>query len=238
MTSILDLLQAAFEFVRTLYNAERLIQFLSSVMVSWLGYAFMAAVIFSETGLLLGFFLPGDSFLFTVGVVAGAGGHNILIIQALLLAAAILGNATGYSLGRRTGPRIFSRPDSRLFKREHLTKTQAFYDKHGGKTIIYAQFVPIIRTFAPFVAGVAGMNYMRFAAFNVIGAIAWIISMTTLGYTLGNIPIVRQHFEKVVIAIVAISFLPIAIEYWKNRRAVRAALTDSASSKAVDHIQI
>ena len=236
MSGIIDVLQTAFDFVRTLYNAERLIQFLSTVMVSWVGYAFMAAVVFSETGLLLGFFLPGDSFLFTVGVVVGAGGHNILAIQALLLVAAVVGNATGYSLGRRTGPRIFSRPDSRLFRREHLSKTQAFYEKHGGKTIIYAQFVPIIRTFAPFVAGVAGMNYVRFAAFNVIGAIAWIVSMTTLGYTLGNIPLVRQHFEKVVIAIVLISFAPIAIEYWKGRRSARAAAPEAAA-KGADRIR-
>ncbi|HET8548509.1 MAG TPA: VTT domain-containing protein [Bryobacteraceae bacterium] len=231
---MLDLLRAAVDFIRTLYNAERLIQFLSSVMVSWVGYVFMAAIVFSETGLLLGFFLPGDSFLFTVGVVAGAGGHNIVAIQLLLLAAAITGNATGYSLGRRTGPRIFNRPDSRLFKHEHLMQTQAFYEKHGGKTIIYAQFVPIIRTFAPFVAGVAGMNYFRFAAFNVIGAIAWIISMTTLGYTLGNIPVVRGHFEKVVIAIIAVSFLPVLIEYWKSRRRSTAVPPPENAEAAAD----
>ena len=234
MSEILDVLRAAFDFVRTLYNADRLIQFLSSLLVSWVGYAFMAAVIFSETGLLLGFFLPGDSFLFIVGVVAGAGGHNIVAIQALLLVAAVAGNATGYALGQRTGPRIFNRPDSRLFRRQHLEKTQAFYEKHGGKTIIYAQFVPIIRTFAPFVAGVAGMNYLRFAAFNVIGAIAWIISMTTLGYTLGNIPVVRQHFEKVVIAIVALSVLPIVIEYWKSRRRAAAVPARENAGAAAD----
>ncbi len=206
------------DFLRTLYNAERLIQFLSSLMVSWLGYAFMSAVVFAETGLLLGFFLPGDSFLFTVGVVAGAGRHNIILIQGLLLCAAVIGNATGYMLGRKTGPAIFDRPDSRLFKRDHLLKTQAFYEKHGGQTIIYAQFVPIIRTFAPFVAGVANMRYTRFAAFNVIGAVLWIISMTTLGYTLGGIDLVRRHFEKVVLLIIAVSLLPIVIEALKARR--------------------
>src|SRR5690349_12168418 len=201
------------EFLRTLYNAERLIQFLSSVMVSWFGYAIMCGVVFAETGLLLGFFLPGDSFLFTVGVVAGAGGHNIIVIQVLLLIAAVLGNATGYSLGRRAGPHVFNRPDSRLFKREHLLRTHAFYEKHGGKTIIYAQFVPIIRTFAPFVAGVAQMPYGRFAMFNVIGSVGWVTSMTLLGYTLGNVPIIRRHFEKVVILVVLISVTPIIVEF-------------------------
>jgi len=212
-------MQAVLDFLKTLYNAERLIQFLSSLMVNWLGYAFMCAVVFSETGLLLGFFLPGDSFLFTVGVVAGAGGHNIYFIQGLLLCAAVIGNATGYLLGRKTGPAIFDRPDSRLFKREHLLRTHAFYEKHGGKTIIYAQFVPIIRTFAPFVAGVANMRYTRFAAFNVIGAVLWILSMTTLGYTLGGVELVRHHFEKVVLLIIAASLMPIVVQYLKARRA-------------------
>ena len=212
-------MHAILDFLKTLYNAERLIQFLSSLMVSWLGYAFMCAVVFSETGLLLGFFLPGDSFLFTVGVVAGAGRHNIFLIQGLLLCAAVIGNGTGYLLGRKTGPAIFDRPDSRLFKREHLLRTHAFYEKHGGKTIIYAQFVPIVRTFAPFVAGVANMRYTRFAAFNVIGAVLWILSMTTLGYTLGGVELVRRHFEKVVILIIAVSVMPMIVHYLKERRA-------------------
>jgi membrane-associated protein len=215
------------EFLRTLYNAERLIQFLSSVMVSWFGYAIMCGVVFAETGLLLGFFLPGDSFLFTVGVVAGAGGHNIIVIQVLLLIAAVLGNATGYSLGRRAGPHVFNRPDSRFFKREHLLRTHAFYEKHGGKTIIYAQFVPIIRTFAPFVAGVAEMQYTRFAAFNVVGAVLWIVSMTTLGYTLGNVPLVREHFEKVVILIVLVSVSPVVIHALKARRGTTESVSMS-----------
>jgi membrane-associated protein len=206
------------DFIKTLYNAERLIQFLSSVMMTWVGYAIIAGVVFSETGLLLGFFLPGDSFLFTVGVVAGAAGLNIAAIIALLIVAAVVGNAVGYSLGRAAGPHVFNKPDSRLFKREHLLKTQAFYEKHGGKTIIYAQFMPILRTFAPFIAGVARMPYARFAMFNVVGAILWISSMTLLGYGLGNIDIVRKHFEKVVVLIVLISITPLALEILKSRR--------------------
>jgi membrane-associated protein len=206
------------DFIKTLYNAERLIQFLSSVMTTWVGYAIIAGVVFSETGLLLGFFLPGDSFLFTVGVVAGAAGLNVAAIIALLIVAAIIGNGVGYSLGRAAGPHVFNKPDSRLFKRDHLLKTQAFYEKHGGKTIIYAQFMPILRTFAPFIAGVARMPYGRFAMFNVVGAILWISSMTLLGYGLGNIEIVRKHFEKVVILIVLISITPLAVEILKSRR--------------------
>ncbi len=204
---------------RTLTNPDRLIEFLSTVMTGWLGYALLFAIVFAETGLLVGFFLPGDSLLFTVGVVAGAGQLNIGIILVLLIVAAISGVASGYMLGRQTGPRIFSRPDSRFFKQEYLRKTQAFYEKHGGKTIIYAQFVPIIRTFAPFMAGVARMPYHRFAMFNVIGSIGWVSSMTLMGYTLGNFAIVRRHFEKVVILVVLISVLPLVIEFLKSRRA-------------------
>lgn len=206
------------EFVfRTLTNPERLIAFLATVMTGWYGYALLFAVVFAETGLLMGFFLPGDSFLFTIGVVAGAGGLDIFTINLLLMIAAVVGDATGYYLGRRTGPVIFSRPDSRLFRHEHLMKTQAFYEKHGGKTIIYARFVPIVRTFAPFIAGVAGMPYRRFALFNVVGGIGWVFSMTMAGYFLGNVPMVRRHFEKVVILIVLISILPLIWEYVKSR---------------------
>jgi membrane-associated protein len=216
-------MQSILDFLRTLYSAERLIALLSSLMMNWLGYAFMFGVVFAETGLLLGFFLPGDSFLFTVGVVAGAGGHNVLFIIVMLCCAAIIGDAVGYQLGRRAGPVVFNRPDSRWFKREHLLKTKAFYEKHGGKTIIYARFVPIIRTFAPFVAGVAEMPYSRFAAFNVFGGIGWVFSMVLLGYTLGNVDIVRRHFEKVVLGIIFVSVLPILFEAWKSRRSGASA---------------
>ena len=207
------------DFFKSLTDPPRLIQLLSTVMTGWLGYAALTAIVFAETGLLVGFFLPGDSLLFTVGVVAGAGQLNIFLINVILIIAAIVGDAVGYLLGRQTGPAIFDRPDSRFFKREYLTRTQEFYEKHGGKTIIYARFVPIIRTFAPFVAGVAGMPYSRFAAFNVFGGIGWVIAMTMAGYFLGGIPIIQRHFEKVVIAIVLISVLPIIVELLKNRRA-------------------
>jgi membrane-associated protein len=206
------------DFLRTLTTPERLIQLLATVFAGWWGYLLLCGIVFAETGLLVGFFLPGDSFLFTIGVVAGAGKLDIVTIVLLLLVSAIVGNSTGYLLGRKAGKAIFNRPNSRFFHREHLLKTQAFYDKHGGKTIIYAQFIPILRTFAPFVAGVARMSYTRFMSFNVFGALGWVISMTMLGYTLGNQPLVRAHFEKVVIAIILISVTPVVIEVLKASR--------------------
>jgi membrane-associated protein len=212
------MIQTLLEFLHTLTDPEKLIQFLSSTVSGWYGYLLLFAIVFSETGLLIGFFLPGDSLLFTVGVVAGAGGLNIWAINALLIAAAVIGDGVGYLLGRRAGPHIFNRPSSRFFNREHLDRTHEFYEKYGGKTIIYARFIPIVRTFAPFVAGVAEMSYVKFLSFNIFGGIGWVIAMTTAGYYLGGFPIVQRHFEKVVILIVLISFVPILLEYLKSRK--------------------
>jgi membrane-associated protein len=212
------MLHAVVDFLRALTDPERLIQFLSTIVTGWWGYALLFGIVFSETGLLVGFFLPGDSLLFTVGVVAGAGNLNIVIVNLVLMAAAMIGDSTGYLIGRKTGPRIFSRPNSRLFKREHLIRTHNFYEKHGGKTIIYARFVPIVRTFAAFVAGVAQMPYLRFLPFSVCGAAGWVVSMTTLGYTLGRVQLVRQYFDKVVLLIIAISLVPAFLEVLKSRR--------------------
>ena len=180
------MIHSLIELLKSLTDPPRLIELLATVMTGWLGYAALFAIVFAETGLLIGFFLPGDSLLFTVGVVAGAGQLDILAINVLLIIAAIVGDATGYMLGRKAGPHVFNRPDSRFFKREHLIRTHEFYEKHGGKTIVYARFVPIVRTFAPFVAGVAGMPYSRFVAFNVFGGIGWVILMTMAGYFLGR----------------------------------------------------
>lgn len=207
---------AVIDFLRTLTTPERLIHLLSTVLTGWYGYAMLAGIVFAETGLLVGFVLPGDSLLFTIGVVAGAGQLNIALIMALLFAACMLGDWSGYLIGRRTGPAIFNRPDSRLFKQEYLQRTNQFYEKHGGKTIIYAKFVPIIRTFAPFVAGVAKMNYSRFLAFDIFGGAGWVFSMTMLGYLLGGIPLVRRHFEKFVLLVVFVSILPLI---WQVMRA-------------------
>ncbi len=217
------MIDALLEALRTLTTPEKLLHLLSTVITGWLGYLLLFGIMFSETGLLVGFFLPGDSLLFTIGVVCGAGGLDIVAIILVLWAAAVIGDTTGYWLGRHTGPRIFSRPDSLLFHKDHLQRTQQFYDKHGGKTIIYARFVPIIRTFAPFVAGVGRMSYTRFLSFSVFGGLAWVASMTLAGYYLGNIPVVRRHFEKVVVGIILVSVLPVILEVFKSMRRKPAA---------------
>ncbi len=217
------MIQQFLDFLRLLTTPDRLIQFLSTVMTGWWGYSLLAGIVFSETGLLVGFVLPGDSLLFTVGVVAGAGQLNILIVDAVLFTAALTGDTVNYFLGRSLGPKVFSREDSRYFRRDYLLRTQTFYDRYGGKTLIYARFIPIIRTFAPFVAGVGQMPYFRFLSFSVFGGLGWVLLMTLLGYSLGNVTIVRQNFEKVVIAIIVISLLPALREAWKARRAAIAA---------------
>jgi membrane-associated protein len=203
---------------RSLTDPERLIRLLSGVITGWAGYALLAGIVFAETGLLVGLFLPGDSLLFTVGVVAGAGDLDIVRICALLTVMSILGDQSGYFLGLRTGPRIFRRKDSLVFKQEYVTRTQEFYEKYGGKTLIYAKFVPIVRTFAPFMAGVGRMRYARFFSFNIFGGMGWVLSMTLGGYYLGNVPLVRRNFEKVVIGIVLMSVLPMVVQIWKSRR--------------------
>lgn len=206
------------EFYRSLTNPDELSRLLHTLLAGWLGYAAMFAVVFSETGLLVGFFLPGDSFLFTIGVVASLGALDIVQVNILLMAAAMLGDSTGYLLGRQTGPRIFSRPDSRLFKQEYVTRTKAFYERYGGKTIIFARFVPIVRTFAAFIAGVGQMPYLRFLPFSVCGGIGWVFLMTNLGYQVGTIPLVKRNFDKAVILIILLSLTPTFIEVYKARR--------------------
>jgi len=213
------MLQTALEFLKTLTTPDKLIHLLSTVLGGPLGYAMLFAIVFAETGLLMGFFLPGDSLLFTVGVVAGAGQLDIVMVNILLMIAAVGGDGVGYYLGRQTGPAIFSRPDSRFFKQEYLQRTQEFYHKHGGKTIIYARFVPIVRTFAPFIAGVGKMEYSRFLSFNIFGGIGWVFSMTMAGYLLGGIPLIQRNFEKVVLGIVFVSVLPVAFEAIRSRSA-------------------
>ena len=211
------MIHALLDFLRTLTTPDRLIHLLSTAMSGWAGYAMLTAIVFVETGLLVGFVLPGDSLLFTIGVVAGAGELNLVVIMLLLLAASMLGDFSGYLLGRRAGPAIFNRPDSRFFKQEHVQRTQAFYEKHGGKTIVYAKFVPIIRTFAPFVAGVANMPYTRFLSFDIFGGVGWVFSMTILGYLLGEVGIVRRNFEKFVLLIIFVSLLPVIVQALRQK---------------------
>jgi membrane-associated protein len=220
------MIAALIEFMRTLWTPERLIPFLSDLLTSWIGYAMLFGIVFAETGLLVGFVFPGDSLLFTVGVVAGAGDANVAALCVVMMVAAVLGDQSGYFLGYRTGPKIFNRPDSRLFKQEYVRQTQLFYEKHGGKTLIYAKFVPIVRTFAPFMAGVGRMRYLRFLSFNVFGGVFWVLSMTILGYYLGGIPIVRKHFEKVVLLIIFLSVTPMLLHGLKARFSSRAATSE------------
>ena len=181
-------------------------------------YAILFLVIFAETGLVVFPFLPGDSILFISGTVVATADLNIHALVVVLLAAAILGDTVNYSVGHYIGPKVFERPDSRWFRKRHLQQTQAFYDKYGGITIIIGRFVPIIRTFAPFLAGVAGMSYRRFLAFNVVGAIGWITSLVYAGYLFGNIPWVKQNLTLIVIAIVVVSVIPAVTTYLRERR--------------------
>ena len=204
-------------FIRGLTDPDQLIQLLTTVLSGWAGYAFLFLIVFAESGLLVGFFLPGDSLLFTVGVVAGAGKLPIVPMILMLAAASILGDGSGFLLGGTLGYRLFSR-NSKIFRREYLDRTHEFYERHGGKTIIYAKFIPIIRTFAAFIAGVAKMSYSRFAIFNIVGAVGWVTSMITLGYLLGNMGWIRHNFEKVVLAIIFISLVPVALQILKSRK--------------------
>jgi membrane-associated protein len=206
------------EFLSTLIHPRELVHFITTLYSGWLVYVALFAIVFAETGLLVGFFLPGDSLLFTIGVVCASGDLQPGVVIGLLIAAAVIGDTTGYLLGRATGPRIFSRPKSRMFNPAHLRETQDFYAKHGGKTLIYARFVPIVRTFAPFVAGVGEMPYSRFISFSVFGGIGWVTFMTLLGYSLGQVPLVQKYFDLVVLAIIALSLLPAVLQVLKSRR--------------------
>ena len=217
------MIESLLEIWRSLTDPDRLILLLSEGFTGWLGYAVLAGIVFAESGLLAGLFLPGDSLLFTVGVVAGAGQLDIAQICALFFAASVAGDQTGYFLGHRTGPRIFSKPESLIFKKQYISDTQAFYEKHGGKTLIYAKFVPIVRAFAPYMAGVARMPYGRFLLFNIIGGLGWVLTCTLGGYYLGAIPLVRRHFEKVALLIVFVSVAPLIFQFAKQRLAARRA---------------
>jgi membrane-associated protein len=211
------LISQFFHFIRGLTDPAQLIHLLTTVLGGWIGYAFLFLVVFAESGLLVGFFLPGDSLLFTVGVVAGAGTLPILPMIFLLTAASILGDGSGFLLGGTLGYSLFKR-NPKIFRREYLDRTHEFYEKHGGKTIIYAKFVPIIRTFAAFIAGVAKMHYSRFIIFNVIGAAGWVPTMITLGYLLGNVPWIKKNFEFVVLGIIVVSLIPVSLQLLKSRK--------------------
>jgi membrane-associated protein len=182
-------------------------------------YWILIGIVFAETGLVVTPFLPGDSLLFTAGFVASSTGQlNIFALGAALIAAAIVGDTINYHVGKAIGPRVMKSQDSKIFNKAYLEKTHAYFEKYGGKTIILARFVPIVRTFAPFVAGAGAMSYPKFITFNVVGAVAWVVAMMGAGVVFGGMAIVQRHFEKVVILIVLVSVLPMVIEWWRARK--------------------
>ncbi|AHF69649.1 MULTISPECIES: DedA family protein [Pseudomonas] len=183
---------------------------------TWI-YAILFLVIFCETGLVIMPFLPGDSLLFIAGAVAAGGGMDPVLLGGLLMLAAILGDSTNYIIGRTAGEKLFNNPDSKVFRRDYLIRTQVFYARHGGKTVTLARFLPIIRTFAPFVAGVGRMNYLRFLGFSVLGSILWVGSLVTLGVYFGNVPFIKQNLTLLVLVIILISLLPMIIGLIRSR---------------------
>lgn len=202
-------MQQLSEWVFKLLNAESVVQ---------AGYLVMTLIVFTETGLLVGFCLPGDSLLVTAGIFAAGGNYNIWLINAFLIPAAILGDTVGYWIGYHSGPRLFRRPKSFWFNPEHLKAAHEFYERHGGKTIVLARFMPIVRTFAPVVAGMARMEYRRFLAYNVLGGAGWVLSMTMIGYLLVNVwPQVGKRIDLVALVVVFISILPGIVAFARNR---------------------
>lgn len=205
-------------FLDILLHLDRHLTTLVTDYGPWV-YGILFLIIFCETGLVVTPFLPGDSLLFVAGMLAGAGLLDPAWLMLLLILAAILGDSLNYSIGRWTGPAVFRKEEGRFLKKKHLEHTQRFYEKHGGKTIIIARFVPIVRTFAPFVAGIGNMIYRRFLAYNVAGAILWVVSLVTAGYFLGDLPVIKDNLTAVIFGIIIISLLPGLIEYWRQRRA-------------------
>jgi membrane-associated protein len=181
-------------------------------------YAILFLVIFCETGLVVMPFLPGDSLLFIAGAVAAGGGMDPFLLGGLLMLAAILGDSTNYVIGRTVGDKLFSNPNSKIFRRDYLNQTHAFYERHGGKTVTLARFLPILRTFAPFVAGVGKMHYPRFLGFSVLGTIGWVGGLVTLGYFFGNMPFIKKNLTLLIVGIILLSLLPMIIGLVKNRK--------------------
>jgi membrane-associated protein len=230
------------EVFLNLFNTPKLMETLAKPEMTLAAFVALNLIVFTETGLLIGFFLPGDSLLVTAGLVAANTGWDVPLLLVTLSASAIIGDSVGYAIGYRTGPRIFNRPQSRFFRRDHLLAAQSFYERHGGKTIVLARFMPIIRTFAPVVAGVGRMNYSRFLFFNIFGGIGWVVSMILIGYYLPTVidPAVkwalrllgfagadtfeiRNHIEKVIIVVVLISISPGIYAWWRSKRSKKRA---------------
>jgi membrane-associated protein len=225
------LLGALLRFFDILRHLDVHVEELSKSLGGWL-YLALFAIIFAETGLVVTPFLPGDSLLFTVGTVCALPGSAISIVGIipLLFVAAVLGDAVNYSIGRKLGPKVFTGESSRLLNKKHLLRTQEFYERYGGKTIIIARFIPIVRTFAPFVAGIGQMQYRRFFLFNMMGALLWVVGLVLLGHAFGNLEVVKKNFSVVIFAIIGISILPALIEVLREWRARR--LTAGVRSRA------
>jgi membrane-associated protein len=225
-------IELIFRFWDVMTHLDQHLRAWSEMMGGWL-YVVLFVVVFCETGLVVTPFLPGDSLLFAVGALCALDGSplSIGLMMPMLIIAAILGDAVNYSIGRRIGPRVFTSERSIFLNKKHLAYTQGFYEKYGGKTIIIARFIPIVRTFAPFVAGIGAMRYRRFFLFNVVGAVGWVVLFVPLGYWFGNLPFVQKQFHYVILGIIVLSVLPAVYEFWRERRsaAARAAAAPAVS---------
>ena len=210
----MDLFSAFFDLI---LHLDQHLRELAQNYGAWI-YAVLFLIIFLETGVVVTPFLPGDSLLFVAGTLADAGELNVHALVLLLIAAAIAGDSLNYSIGRYLGPRVFRFDDSRFFKRAYVDRTHAFFERHGGKAIIIARFVPIIRTYAPFVAGIGAMPYRRFLMFNVFGAVLWVALLTYAGFFFGNLPLVRNNLTAVILGIIVVSVMPAIVEFWRARR--------------------
>ena len=210
----MELFAALWDFV--VHLDDHLAEFVAA-HGAWV-YALLFAIVFTETGVVIWPFMPGDSLLFVVGALAAVGGMDIVTVMGVLVSAALCGDNANYWIGRWAGPKVFRAPDSRWFSRKYLERTHAFYERHGGKAIIIARFVPIVRTYVPFVAGIGTMSYARFLGFSVAGALLWVVSLCLAGYWFGNIPLVKDNLGVVIVIIIAISLTPIAVEFLRERR--------------------
>lgn len=208
------------QFIDIVLHLDKHLAVLVQQYGPWI-YAILFVIIFSETGFVVFPFLPGDSLLFVAGALAaiGEGGMDIFVLVGVLFAGAALGNMVNYQIGRYLGPKVFHWENSRFFNKAALLKTHAFYEQHGGKTLVMSRFLPLFRTFAPFVAGIGAMGYARFTLFNLIGAFAWVLSLSLLGYWFGNMPWIKQNLSAVIIGIIAVSLLPVAIGYFRHKAA-------------------
>ena len=206
------------QFFDILLHLDKYLASLVAQYGPWI-YAILFFIIFAETGFVVTPFLPGDSLLFVAGALAALGGMDLGLLMLTLIVAAVLGNQVNYHIGRYLGPKVFHWEGSRLFNKAALTKTHNFYEKHGGKAVVLSRFLPLLRTFAPFVAGIGAMGYGRFTSFNVSGAVLWVASLTLAGYWFGNVPWIKQNLTVVIVGIIVVSLLPVIIGWWQHRKA-------------------